>query len=639
MKETKQFQTESKELLSLMINSIYSNKDIFLRELISNASDAIDKYKYLSISSNGKYPVTDGEIFISIDKKKRVIEIKDNGIGMNKSELENNLGTIAKSGSKEFLTKLKESKDNNINIIGQFGVGFYSAFMVANKIEVLTKKYEDKPYLFTSDGVEQYTIEDGNDKDIKDHGTIIKVYLKKNANEEDYDKYLNDYTIDELVKKYSDYIHHPIKMEMTESKPDLDKNGKEIKDKFHDEKVIKTLNSMIPIWKKSKKDVTDKELNEFYKNKFTDYEDPFTSLFIKVDGMMSYSSIIYIPSHAPYNLYSDTYEKGLDLYVKGIFIKDKCKELVPDYLKFIKGLVDSDDFSLNISREILQSSPLLKKMSDNIENKVVAKLKDIKNENLENYIKFFKVYGDNLKYGIYSTYGFKKDLLSDLLIYHTLNNENYIDLKTYKSKMDKKQKYIYFASGRSLESIKMLPQIEKYKKDGIDVLLLDSRIDEFALMMMKDYDKVEFKNIADESNNEVSEENKKIVEEVTVNNKRLLDTLKETLKNNVSDVIISSKLVDSPVCISTKDGLSMNMENVLNEEGHGQEEVKANKILEINPNHQLFKSLSAIKDNDEEVKKYASVLYNEALLLEGFEIKDKTEFVKNLNELMIKSLK
>ena len=636
MKETKEFQTESKELLNLMINSIYSNKDIFLREIISNASDAIDKYKYLELTSEGKVPSKNYEIYIRLDKKARTITIKDNGIGMSKDDLIKNLGTIAHSGSKEFLNKIKEAKEKNeLDIIGQFGVGFYSAFMVADKVEVLTKTLNDQGYLFTSDGLNTYTIEE---KEKEDTGTVITLYLRKTEGEEDYDKYLDEYTIENLVKKYSDFVRYPIKMDVTEKTPKLDKDGKEIKDEYEDKVVTKTLNSMVPLWKKNKKDVTDEDLNKFYKDNFMDFEDPLLSLNLNVEGVVSFNSLIFIPGRAPYGLYSQNFEKGLKLYIKGIFIKDKCKELVPDYLKFIAGLVDTNDLSLNISREMLQEDVRLKKMSDIIENKVISNLKDLKSKDFEKYLKFYKLYGDHITFGIYSSYGFKKDLLSDLLVYKSLNNENYIDLKTYKEKMKDGQKYIYYACGRSEESIKLLPEIEKYKQQGIDVLFFTKEIDEFAIKMMNDYDKVSFKNITDHDKEDLSKEEKDKLDIAEAENKELIDNIKEALKDKVNDVTLSSKLVDSPVCISTKDGLSLSMEKTINEVP-GDEKAKANKVLEINPNHAIFKALDKIKGDKDLVTKYSSVLYNEAMLLEGFDIEDKESFVKNLNELIENSLK
>ena len=638
MKETKQFQTESKELLNLMINSIYSNNEIFLRELISNASDAIDKYRFQALNSKGEIPLKDFEINLKVDKKKRTITITDNGIGMNKDDLVNNLGTIAKSGSKDFASKLKEAKEKqDLNIIGQFGVGFYSAFMVASSVQVKTKTYNGQGYLFTSDGQESYTIEEC---DKEDSGTEITLTLKKSSKEVDYDEYLGEYRIKNLVKKYSDYIRYPIKMLVTKHEQVLDKDGKPVEGKYEDKEVLETLNSMIPLWKKNKSEVTDEDLNEFYKSKFGDYENPLTSLFVRVDGKITYDALLFIPSHIPYNLYSDSYERGLQLYSKGIFIKDKCQELIPDYLKFVKGLVDSGDFSLNISREMLQQSPIMQKISENVEKKIIDKLKDIKKTDFDKYVTFWKSFGELVKYGIYSTYGAKKELLQDTLIFHSLNNEDkYISLANYKEKMGKDQKYIYFVSGENLDAIKLLPQLEKYRKNNVDVLLLDQKIDEFCIMMLHDYDKAEFKSVSDESANEVSKEEQEKIDSVTADNRRLLDTLKEALNGKVNDVVVSSKLVDAPVCVSTKDGLSLEMEKTLNEQPGAEETVKAEKILEINPNHPLFEAFSKIQNDDETVKNYASVLYEEAMLLEGREIVDKKAFVEKINELFIKAMK
>ena len=640
MIETKEFQTESKQLLNLMINSIYTNKEIFLRELISNASDAIDKYKYLQLTSEGKLNVKDYQIYLVVDKENRTLTIKDNGIGMSHDDLVNSLGTIASSGSKEFLKKYKEAKDSeDLNIIGQFGVGFYSAFMVASKIEVLTKTVDDKAYKFSSDGVKEYTIEEATKEDT---GTEITLYLKEDKDDENYSTFLEYYTLEDLVKKYSDYIRYPIKLDEVIKTPKKDEKGEEIKDEYDEKVETKILNSMVPLWKKNKKDVTDEELEKFYKDKFSDYEKPFTSLFLNVDGIVKYNALIFIPSHAPYNLYSENYEKGLDLYSKGIFVKEKCKELVPDYLKFIKGLVDSDDFDLNISREMLQSSPLLRRIEDNIEKKILEKLKEIKNNDYNKYLDFFKTFGDHFKYAIYQSYGAKKEQLQDLLVFNSLLSETPISLKDYVSKMKEDQKYIYYASGKSLDYIKMLPQIEKFKKDGIEVLLLDKKIDEFAIMMMRDYDKKEFKNVADEASNELSKEEKDSLDTLIAENKRILDDIKEGLNGKVDEVTFSTKLVDSPVCITTKNGLSLNMENTLNEEARENnftDDVKATKVLEINPHHELFKAIEAIKDNDDEVKLYGSILYDEALMLEGYEVEDKKEFIEKLNKLMIKSLK
>ena len=627
MKEIKEFQTESKELLSLMINSIYSNKEIFLRELISNASDAIDKYRYISLTSKGKVPLVDGEIRISLNPKKRTITISDNGIGMSKEDLINNLGTIAKSGSKDFVSKLKEAKEKkDLNIIGQFGVGFYSAFMVASKVEVLTKTIDSDAYLFASNGEESFTIEEANKEEV---GTSITIYLRKSTKEVNYDDYVNEYQIKQLVKKYSDYVRYPIKMKVKKTVDEKEVEEDEV------------LNSMTPLWKKNKKDVTDEELNKFYKEKYYDSEDPLISLFIKVDGAITYDALLFIPSHAPYNLYSESFEKGLELYSKGVFIKDKCPELLPDHLKFVKGLVDSPDFNLNISREILQQSPIMKKIASNLEKKIIARLEELKKDDFEKYTKFFKAFGEIIKYGIYSSYGMLKDTLGNLLIFHSLNhNDEYISLDTYISEKKKDNKYIYYASGENLDAIKLLPQIEKYKKQEIDVLLLDQKVDEFMIMMMRDFNNVEFKSISQESSDDLTKEEQEKIDKLSADNKRLLDNIKAGLEGKVDDVIISSKLVDAPVCFSTKEGMSLEMEKTLNEEfgEDDKDKAKAIKILEINPEHQLFQALVTIQDNDELVKEYASILYDEAMLLEGRDIENKAEFVKKLNTLLLKAL-
>ena len=636
MAETREFQAESKELLQLMINSIYSNKEIFLRELISNASDAIDKYKYLELTSNGKIPSKNYEIWISKDKNARTLTISDNGIGMTKDELIKNLGTIAHSGSKDFVNKIKEAKEKkDLDIIGQFGVGFYSAFMVADSIEVHTKSInEDQGYVFTSDGKSSYTIDE---EDIKDSGTIIVLHIRKSGEDENLDTYFEDYQIESLVKKYSDFVRYPIKMIEVHKEPAKDENGKEIEGKFEEKEEVKTLNSMIPLWKKNKKDVSEDDLNSFYKSNFMDFEDPLLSININVEGIVSFNSLVFIPSHIPYDLYSQNYEKGLKLYIKGIYIKEKAKELVPDYLKFIKGLVDTNDLSLNISREMLQEDSRLKKISETIENKVISNLKDLKTNDYEKYLKFYKLYGDHLMYGIYSSYGFKKNLLADLLVFKSLNSDKEIDLKTYKDNMKKDQKVIYYATGKSVEAIKMLPEIEKFKKDGVDVLFLTREIDEFAISMMNEYEKINFQNISSHDNDSLSEEEKSKLNVVEAENKELLDNIKEGLGDKVDKVSLSTKLVDSPVCISTQNGLSLNMEKTINEIPND-EKAKASKVLEINPNHELFKAMAEHKGDKELISKYSSVLYDEAMLLEGFDVEDKATFIKNLNELMLKSL-
>ncbi len=637
MKEQKVFQTQTKELLNLMINSIYSNKDIFLRELISNASDAIDKYKYFQLTDSTKYPVkNDFQITLKTNPDLRTLTIIDNGIGMTKDEVINNLGTIAKSGSKEFIENLKKAQsDEKSEIIGQFGVGFYASFMVAKKVEVRTRSLSDTTgYLFTSDGVDSYSIEEIEKNDT---GTEITLYLKDDVDEEDYTKYLSDYEIEDLVKKYSDYIRYPIVLEIVKKEQVKNDKGEPVEGEFSTTTENKTLNSMVPLWKKPRKDVSDEDLNNFYKNQFTDYENPFASLYIKAEGMMEYDALVFIPNHAPYNLYSDSYEKGLDLYVKDVFIKSHTKELVPEYLKFIKGVVNSNDLPLNISREMLQNAPVLKKIQTNIEKKVLDKLADIKKEDIEKYIKFFDVFGNNLKYGIYSSYGQKAESIQDLLIFHHMKADDRIDLAKYLEE-NKDSKYIYYASGTSLEAIKLLPQLEKYRKDNIDVLFFKDEIDEFTFMMMKKYKDKEFKSITEVDENEVSAEDKEKLNDLNAKYKRILDEIKESLKDKVDDVSFSTKLVDSPVCIENQKGISLNMEHVLNENPNLEEKVKAQKVLQINPDHALFTAISNLT-SDEDIQKYGKLLYEEALILQGFDISDKQEFVKNLNELMIKSIK
>ena len=637
MKEEKEFQTESKQLLDLMINSIYSNKEIFLREILSNASDAIDKYRFLSLTESDKYPASTGEIRIEIDPKEKTILVRDNGIGMSKEEMEKDLGTIAKSGSKDFAKKYEEAKQaEDLSIIGQFGVGFYSSYMVADWVEVVSKPQGGEAHRFLSSGQDTYTLEDASFP--YDHGTEVKIHLKNDADGENYSTFLQTWKIEELVKKYSDYIRYPIKMLETHQEADKDEEGKEIPGKTHEVQEDKTLNSMTPIWKKNPKDVTEQELNEFYKNKFDDFEDPLISLNVHIEGLVSYDALVYIPAHAPYDLYSSSYEKGLSLYSKGIVIQDKCKELVPDFLKFARGLVDSEDFPLNISREMLQKSPLMSKIESSLEKKILDKLALVQKNDKERYSKFFKLYGNYLKYGIYSTYGMKKNDLQDLLQFSSLSQEEPITFKEYVAKLKEGQKDIYYASGKNLEEVKTLPQLEKYKKEGVNVLLCDQEIDEFALMALMDYDKHAFKNIASEDKEDLTEEEKKKLEDVTAENKRILDDMKEGLQGKVDEVAFSSKLVDSPVCITTKNGLSMNVERVLDEQPDAPEgsKPKAVKVLEINAEHPLFQAISKLTD-EEEIKKCGNLLYEEAMLLEGYEVKDKKAFVDNLNSLIMKA--
>ncbi len=637
MSEVKKFKTESKRLLDLMINSIYTNKEIFLRELISNASDAIDKYHYLSLT-NKDIPAQDSyHIHLSINKDDRILTIEDNGIGMTYEEVINNLGTIAKSGSLEFLNNLKEEQAKDIDIIGQFGVGFYSAFMVSDKVVVETKSpLSEKGYRFTSKGTEKYEIEEIDKPQV---GTKIDIYLRKSTEEEDYDQFLDDYHIQSLVKKYSDYVRYPITMEVEKSVPEVDKDGKEIENKYKTIHETITLNSMVPIWKKSKNEVSEKDLNEFYKQKFADYNDPMLSMFVNAEGMLTYNALLFIPKKAPYDLYTENYEKGLKLYTKGVFIMDKCKELIPDYLRFVKGLVDSSDLSLNISREILQQNRQLTKIATNIEKKVLNELTKLQKEDYDKYLDFFNQYGINFKYGIYNSYGADKEKLQDLLVYKTIQQEKPIPLKTYVENMKKDQEYIYFASAKDKNAVLAMPQMDLIKKHEYDVLILDDQIDEFVITMLQNYDKKSFKSINQGDLNILDEKQKEEVEKLKDLKKPLIEKLKEILKDDVSDVVISSRLSDSPVCLVSKDGVSLEMEKVL-ASLPTENKAKAQKVLELNPNHELFKAMERIYAKDANaLKDYAELLYNQALLMEGFPLKDPVAFSNKMCELMIKSSK
>ena len=637
MSEVRKFKTESKRLLDLMINSIYTNKEIFLRELISNASDAIDKYHYLSLT-NKDIPAQDSyHIHLSINKDDRILTIEDNGIGMTYEEVINNLGTIAKSGSLEFLNNLKEEQAKDIDIIGQFGVGFYSAFMVSDKVVVETKSpLSEKGYRFTSKGTEKYEIEEIDKPQV---GTKIDIYLRKSTEEEDYDQFLDDYHIQSLVKKYSDYVGYPITMEVEKSVPEVDKDGKEIENKYKTIHETITLNSMVPIWKKSKNEVSEKDLNEFYKQKFADYNDPMLSMFVNAEGMLTYNALLFIPKKAPYDLYTENYEKGLKLYTKGVFIMDKCKELIPDYLRFVKGLVDSSDLSLNISREILQQNRQLTKIATNIEKKVLNELTKLQKEDYDKYLDFFNQYGINFKYGIYNSYGADKEKLQDLLVYKTIQQEKPIPLKTYVENMKKDQEYIYFASAKDKNAVLAMPQMDLIKKHEYDVLILDDQIDEFVITMLQNYDKKSFKSINQGDLNILDEKQKEEVEKLKDLKKPLIEKLKEILKDDVSDVVISSRLSDSPVCLVSKDGVSLEMEKVL-ASLPTENKAKAQKVLELNPNHELFKAMERIYAKDANaLKDYAELLYNQALLMEGFPLKDPVAFSNKMCELMIKSSK
>ena len=625
--ETKQFKAESKRLLDLMINSIYTNKEIFLRELISNASDAIDKLAYRSLTDkNLNVDTSELGIKIEIDKENRKIIIKDNGCGMTEQELENNLGTIAQSGSLAF--KEANEKKEDIDIIGQFGVGFYSAFMVSDKVTVESKSVDEaQAHKWESAGAEGYTIEPCEKEDI---GTTITLHIKEDNEDEKYSEFLDQYKIQGLIKRYSDYIRYPIKMDIEHEHK---KEGTE--NEYETEIETETINSMIPIWKKEKSKVTKEEYNSFYTEKFNDFMPPLKVIHSSVEGQFTYNALLYIPSHLPYDYYSQEYEKGLQLYSNGVLIMDRCSELLPDYFGFVKGLVDSPDLSLNISREMLQHDRQLKVIADRIEKKIQSELTNMLKKDRETYEKFFKNFGLQLKFGIYQSYGMLKDKLQDLLLFYSGKEEKMITLKEYVENMKEGQTEIYFASGETKEKISHLPQVEAVRDRDFDVLYMMDNVDEFMIQMMRDYDSKAFKNVAQGDLNLDSEEEKKELEKINEDNKSLLESLKEALKDKVVDVKVSNRLKSHPVCLVSDQGVSFEMEKVLNAMPDGQD-VKAGRILEINPNHDIFKAIQNVyQNNADKINDYASLLFDQALLIEGLSIEDPVAFSNKICELMI----
>ena len=638
MSETKKFKTETKRLLNLMINSIYTNKEIFLRELIANASDAIDKYHYLSLTNDQLEKRNNYQIFLEINKDKRTISISDNGIGMTKDELIDHLGTIAKSGSKEFQEKLNHdnvSPEDEREIIGQFGVGFYSSYLIADLVEVETlSPFSNEAYKFTSDGIEQYSLDESNKETV---GTTITLHLRNNDEDNNYDEYLDEFTIRSLVKKYSDFIRYPIMMDCVKSEPKLDDDGNET-DEYVDIIQTETLNSMIPVWKKNKNDVSQEEINEFYKNKFYDYQDPLNHYQYSVEGNITYTALLFIPKKAPYDLYSEKYEKGLQLYTKGVFIMDKCKELLPDYLRFIKGIVDSSDLSLNISREMLQHDKQLSKIATNLEKKVVKHLQELQNDEPEVYKEFFEALGINIKFGIYNSYGEKNDLLKNLLMYKSLNTDTLISLEDYVREMKEGQKYIYFAAADSKDALLAMPQMDAIKNKEYDVLLLTDDVDEFVLKVLQKYNDFEFKSINQGDLDLLSDEEKENAKKLTEEKQPLLDKIAKSLNGKVKQVVISNRLTDSPICLVSGDGISFEMEKTLSLLPNGSD-IKAERILELNANHPIFNVLENIQDDEDKLTDYTNVLLNQALLLEGFKVENPNEFIEKMCKIMIDATK
>ena len=628
--QTKEFKAESKRLLDMMINSIYTHKEIFLREVISNASDAIDKlyFKSLTDTSIGLNK-SDFAINIAVDKDKRTLTISDNGIGMTEEDLENNLGTIANSGS--FAFKKDNDLGDDVDIIGQFGVGFYSTFMVAKEVTVVTKAFgSDKAYKWTSDGVEGYTIEECEKPD--GVGTTITLTLKDDTEDEKYSNYLEQYQIQSLVKKYSDYIRFPIKMEVEHTH--YNEEGKE--PEVH--KEIETLNSMTPIWKKNKSELKDEDYNNFYMEKFNDYEPPVTHIHAKNEGVATYDALLYIPARAPFDYYSKDYEKGLQLYSSGVMIMEKCADLLPDWFSFVKGVVDSEDLSLNISRELLQQDRQLKIIAKNLEKSIKNELAKLLKNDREKYEKFYSVFGLQFKFGIYQSYGAANDTLKDLLMFPSSFEGKNVTLKEYVSRMKEDQKEIYYACGETKERIEMLPQLEKIKDKGYEVLYFTQDVDEFAIKVMINYDGKPFKSISDADLDLDTEEEKEEAKKLDEENKDMFAFMQEAIADKVKTVRLSKKLKTHPVCLSSDGSITIEMEKVLNSMPQNDgNKVKAEKALEINPNHPIFEKLKSLYAEDKDkLKDYAKLLYDQALLIEGMSIDNPVEFANLVCELMTK---
>jgi len=620
----REFKTESKRILDLMINSIYTNKEIFLRELISNSSDALDKLYYLSLT-NKDIKVNKDDLFIRVDynKDKRTITISDNGTGMTEEELENNLGVIAESGSLKFKEENKEQ--NDVNIIGQFGVGFYSAFMVSDKVTVESKSYkDDRATIWESAGVDGYTL---SPSDKKDNGTIITLHLKEDTEDYNYSELLSEYKLRGIIKKYSDYISYPIKMEVENNRK------KEDSDEYETYKEVITVNSMIPLWKRNKKDITEEEYNNFYSDKFFDYDKPLDVLHFNIEGNVNYNALLYIPSHAPYDYYSKEYEKGLQLYTNGVLIMDKCSELLPDYFSFVRGVIDTEDIPLNISRETLQDDKNIKLIAKSIESKVKNELLDLLKNNRDKYLEFYKAFGMQLKFGIYNDYGMHKDKLEDLIMFYSSGDKKLITLDDYVNKLKEEDKNIYYCAGETVDKIDMLPQVEGIK-DKHEVLYLTDYVDEFAIMAIHEYKGKTFVNVTNESTDLSTDEEKEKINKENTDNKDMLEEMKKVLEGNVEEVKLTNKLKSHPVCLTTTGEVSTSMEKVINAMPTD-EKIKANEVLEINASHKIVDKLKDLYKNDkDEFTKYTKVIYYEARLIEGLPIDNPTELSNLMCDIM-----
>ena len=636
----KQFKAESKKLLDLMIHSIYTNKEIFLRELISNSSDALDKLYYKSLTS-GELGIKRNDFYIQItpDKELRTLTIRDNGIGMSKDELENNLGTIAKSGSLGFKEEQEKNKDENakaknIDIIGQFGVGFYSAFMVSDIVSVTSKAFgSDDAYRWVSRGADGYTIEEAS---LDGHGTEIVLTIKEDTDGENYSSFLEEYTIRNLIKKYSDYIRYPIRMMVEKSRP-VGETEEGKAPEFEKYNELETLNSMEPIWKRQKSKVKPEEYNDYYKSKYMDYMDPARVIRTNVEGVSSFTALMFIPGHAPFDYYTKEYEKGLQLYSSGVMIMDKCKDLLPDYFNFVKGLVDSQDLSLNISREMLQQDRQLKNIAKNVEKKIKRDLEDFLKNDRDGYEKFFENFGKQLKYGLYESYGMNREVLEDLVLFYSSTEQKNVTLAEYLERMKDDQNAIYYAAGESIKKIDLLPQTEFVKSKGYEILYLTDEMDEFVFNILGQYKEKPFKSVSAEDIAEDDAEAKENMKKLEEDNKELLEDIKKALGDKVSEVKLSPRLKSSAVCLTTKGDISLEMEKILSAMPMDQG-IKAERVLELNPEHSVFDALNKIKSEDADGKKlevYANLLYDQALLISGLQIDDPVEFSKSICQLIV----
>ena len=637
--ENKQFKAESKRLLDLMINSIYTNKEIFLRELISNASDAIDKLYYRSLTDkNVKVNKDDLYIRVTPNKEARTLTIEDNGCGMSKEELEENLGTIAKSGSLAFkeAAKAKENaeKDDDVNIIGQFGVGFYSAFMVASKVRVESKCYgAEKAYAWESEGAEGYTIDEC---DKSNFGTKIILTLKADTDDEKYSDFLAEYKIEELIRKYSDYIRYPIKMEVEHEHEVEQPEGEKKEPKFEKVRHDEILNSMIPIWKKNKSEVSDEDYNNFYQEKFGDYQKPLKVIRTSVEGDVSYTALLYIPSHTPYDYYTKDFKRGLQLYSNGVLIMDKCEDLLPDCYGFVRGLVDSPDLSLNISREMLQHDRQLKIIAKNLDKKIKSELLDMLHKNREDYEKFFTTFGTTLKFGVYNDFGLNKDNLKDLLMFHSSTENKLVTLDEYVDRMKEGQDKIYYACGETVDKIELLPQVEAVKEKGYEILYLTENIDEFVVQVLMEHKEKKFINVCANDVDLDTAEEKEALKKENEENKDMFTLMKETIGEGVQEVRFTHRLKNHPVCLTSEGALSVEMEKVINSMPNDQK-VKAQTALEINDSHPIAQKIKDLYVNDKEaLKKYTQVLYAQARLIEGLPVENPTQISNLICEIIAK---